>query len=103
MATDPTGVPEPTGMVPAEALAALRDALQRHLTTTSADGDLHWALHRFSREARANGLRAEHALVLLHGLWDSMSEVRQAGGWLERQSLLRGLVTLCLDQYFADE
>ena len=90
-------------MLPDETLAALRDALRLHLTTASPNGDLDRALRRMARETRAKGLRAEHALNLLHAVCDSVPEVQEVSSWLERQSLLRRLVLLCLDHYFADE
>ena len=90
-------------MPPDETLAALRHALRLHLTTANGNGDLDRALRRLAREARAKGLRAEHALNLLHAVWDSVPEVQEVGSWLERQSLLRRLVLLCLDHYMADE
>ena len=90
-------------MLPDDTLAALRDALQRYLTAPTPNGDLDRALHRFAREARAKGLRAEHALNLLHSAWDSVPETQWAGSWLERQSILRRLVAFCLDHFLADE
>ena len=103
MATTPTGLPEPSDAPADDMLDALRDALRLHLTTANPNGDLDRAMHRFAREARAKGMRAEHALNLLHSVWDSVPETRRERSWLERQSVLRRLVALCLDHYLADE
>ena len=103
MAITPTSLPEPSDAPADDMLDALRDALRLHLTTANPNGDLDRALRRLAREARANGLRAEYALNLLHAVWDSVPEVQATGSWLERQSLLRHLVLVCLDHFFADE
>jgi hypothetical protein len=103
MAISPTGLPEPTGVPADEMLDALREALRHHLTTANPNGDLDRMMRRFAREARAKGMRAEHALNLLHSVWDSVPEARREGSWLERQSILRRLVVLCLDHYLEDE
>jgi hypothetical protein len=94
--------PESTRVVSAETLRALTDALRLHLSTQCPDGVLRRALGQFSREARANGARAEQVLIELHRVGDALVEATSAGSRADRQRLLARAVSLCIEEYYAD-
>ncbi len=89
-------------LVSLDTMAALREAIRRHLAGPSTDRQLREALHRLSDEARAKGLRAEHLIILLKQVWRELPEALQTVEPQEQQQVLARLVTLCIDEYYAE-
>ena len=103
MPQDPTPRPEPSGAVSGETLETVREAIRRHLSPQAADSHLRTALRRLSAEARAKGLQAEQVVILLKQMWGELPEVSQPLAPDERRHLLERLVTLCIQEYYAEE
>ena len=98
-----TAFPEQTRVVSAETLRTLTDALRLHLAARCPDGVLRQAVRQLSREARANGARAEQVLMELHRVGDALLDARGAGSRAEREELLARAVSLCIQEYYAVE
>lgn len=90
------GVSEPT-------LIRLRAAFDQALRDGIVGGELREALHSLGREARARGMTPERLLLLLKELWNELPAVRRAAGTPAQQTLLSRLVTMSIEEYFAEE
>ncbi len=89
----------PTGPVSADTVAALREAIRR-LGAAELNGELRAALNQLSDEARAKGVRAEQLIILLKQLWYRLPMPSVPRD--ERTRMLERLVTLCINEYYAD-
>ena len=98
-----TGASQGSGALSAETITALREAIRRELTDESRDGDLFYALRELSREARSNGLHGEHVVIALKQIWGELPEVWQGLGAQDRRERLEQLVTLCIEEFYAQE
>ena len=102
MPQDLTPRPEAGEPVSPETVAALRSAIRLHLAGSSPNNQLGEALHRLSGEAHAKGIRAEQLIILLKQVWGELPEVSRTLEPHERQQVLARLVTLCIDEYYAE-
>ncbi|HVE78028.1 MAG TPA: hypothetical protein VNA89_04150 [Gemmatimonadaceae bacterium] len=93
----------PPDRLAAETVAVVRAALVRYMRDGRPGNDLHEALTAMAREARAKGIHAEHVLVTLKQLWTALPEVKATRDASVQAKLLQGLVTLCIDEYYAGE
>jgi hypothetical protein len=92
-------------------LRALRDEFERVQSGETSDrrhtrDALGQALHRLSVEMRSDGLSAEHAVIALNGLLDSLEpEMRRLDASLETFGAARAfrgrVVTACIEAYYA--
>jgi len=87
-----------------EATAALRDAFRLHLSAPSepAKVKITEALGRVCSEARRDSIPPERLLVAFKGVWNSLPEVRELSGDRAVDEV-RGLVSLCIQRYYAPE
>ena len=90
-------------MIGEETLTALRNALQQRLSGSTGDAEIRQALRAMSREARAESLHAEQVIVALKRVWESLPEVRRASDRQEQNRLLERVVTLCIEEYYAEQ
>ena len=90
-------------MISDETLTALRIALQQRLSGATGDAEIRQALRAMSAEARAESLRVEQVIVALKRVWESLPEVRRASDRQEQNRLLERVVTLCIQEYYADQ
>ena len=90
-------------MISEETLTALRSALQQRLSGSTGDAEIRQALREMSREARAESLHAEQVIIALKRVWESLPEVRRASSRQEQNRLLEQVVTLCIQEYYADQ
>jgi hypothetical protein len=86
-----------------ETLTALRNALQQRLSGSTGDAELRQVLRNMSDEARAESLHAEQVIVALKRVWESLPDVRRAANRQEQNRLLERVVTLCIQEYYADQ
>ncbi len=89
----------PTGLVSADTVAALGEAIRR-FGAEELNGELRAALTQLSDEARAKGVRAEQLIILLKQVWNGLP--MPAVPRDERARMLERLVTLCINEYYAD-
>ena len=90
----------PTGLVSADTVAALREAISR-LGVAGLNGELRAALNQLSDEARAKGVRAEQLIILLKQVWNGLPMLSVPRD--ERTRMLERVVTLCINEYYADQ
>jgi hemoglobin-like flavoprotein len=97
MAHDSTpGRPMPS----AEALNALRSALEQYLTSGGETTSLQPALRRIAQEAREKKIHAEQLLIVLKDVWFALPQIARTPN--ERQSeLLQRVVTFCIREYYS--
>jgi hypothetical protein len=82
-------------------VARLRSVLSKHIEhPDEADPELARVLRQVVTEARNRQIRAEHLVVILKHVWDSLPEARHAID-REAQTLVRQrLITLCIRAYY---
>lgn len=90
-------------MIDEELLEALRKALARRLSGQSDDRELRCVLRTVSRAAQARGLHAEQLVIALKRVWEETPEVRAAGSREARLRTMERIVTLCIEEYYAEE
>ena len=90
-------------MISDQTLTELRVALQQRLSGSTGDAEIRQALRVISEEARAESLKVEQEIVALKRVWESLPEVRRASDRQEQARLLERVVTLCIEEYYADE
>jgi len=97
MAHDSTpGRPTPS----AEALSALRSALEEYLTTSGETPSLQPALRRIALEARQQKIHAEQLLIVLKDVWFELPQIARTPN--EKQNeLLQRVVTFCIREYYS--
>lgn len=86
----------------AAALGALRCGLQAHLRRQRSEPDLRRALRTVCAEAHRRHLRAEQLLILFKQAWSSLPEVEQLPRGIERDELLGRIITVCIEEFYAD-
>ncbi|MDQ3809853.1 MAG: hypothetical protein M3336_06135 [Chloroflexota bacterium] len=89
--------------VSAETLGMVREALRRRLTDDPHDGHLRAVLRRLSGEVKAKGLHGEHVVIMLKQIWSQLPEMWQALAAHERRLMLERVVTLCIEEFYAEE
>jgi hypothetical protein len=82
---------------------ALRDAVVRRLREPGDESRVRDALRAISRAARARGLRAEHVVIALKSVCDTLPEMQGAVTSSQRARVLDRLVTLCIEEYYAED
>ena len=92
--------PPPRPRISTETLAALRDALDRHLKGAAVDGDLDGAMTRLGAEARERGVPPEEVLVELKSVWSRLSSSASRAAGRSDSELLQRAVTLCIKAYY---
>jgi hypothetical protein len=103
MTDESRSAPEPSPVLPQSTLDAVRAAILAHLAKPAEGTDtLHDALRRMAREANANQVRAEQLIVAFKQLWATMPELQNASDRQARSRLLERLITLCINEYYAD-
>ena len=90
-------------MISEETLTELRNVLQQRLSGSTGDAELRRVLRNMSEEARAESLHAEQVIVALKRVWESLPEVRRATDRQEQHRLLERVVTLCIQEYYAEQ
>ena len=87
-----------------EAVDSVRTALERYVRTLAAEPapELRTALHALAQDARAKAVPPEHLLVALKGIWHSLPTVEKARDYAEQTRVLQRVVTICINEYFAD-
>lgn len=82
-------------------VARLRSVLSKHIEhPDEADPELALVLRQVVTEARTRQIRAEHLVVSLKHVWDSLPEARHAID-REAQALVKQrLITLCIRVYY---
>ena len=100
---EPTGRSGRAGALRAETVAALHEAIRRRVVGAPQNGDLRDALQTLSREARSNGLRCEHVIIVLKQLWSELPEVWQGLAAQDQRRMLGQLVTLCIEEFYGQE
>jgi hypothetical protein len=98
-----TGPNPPDALAP-ETVEAVRLALEGYSRSPTKEPatDVRRALHQLAREARQKDVSPEQLLVVLKGIWYALPEVRIAGGASEQVHVLQRVVTMCIQEYFAD-
>ncbi|MDQ6927026.1 MAG: hypothetical protein M3154_12445 [Candidatus Eremiobacteraeota bacterium] len=99
MAYDDTPAPE---RIADDTIAALDAALLAYVRDGVRTSALRLALARLSSEAREKSLRPEKLLVLLKERWAAVIQPRHAFGSSAYETMLRQLVTLCIDEYYGE-
>ena len=84
------------------AVVALRSALQAQLRGAPSSSDLRRAIRLMCGEARRHDLRAEQLLIIFKHAWNSLPEVQQLPYGRERTDLLSRVVTMCIEEFYAD-
>lgn len=90
-------------MIDDNLLEALRQALSERLRRASDDDEIRRALRSVSQMARDRSLHAEHVVIALKQVWESLPEVRNAATSYDRARILERLVMLCIDEYYRDD
>jgi hypothetical protein len=92
------------GILSPESTSALQEAFRLHLAEPSAGANsrVSQALARICAEARREQIPAERLLVAFKGVWNSLPEVRGLPGH-QAADEVRGLVSLCIERYYASE
>jgi hypothetical protein len=96
-------LPERRRVISDQTLTELRVALQQRLGGSTSDAEIRQALRAMSEEAHAESLKVEQVIVALKRVWESLPEVRRASDRLEQNRVLERVVTLCIEEYYADE
>ena len=94
----------PPNVLAHETVDAVRRALQRSVAeapTAEPTPPLRAALHALAHEARVKGIPPEQLLITLKGVWQGLPEVENARHPEKTRSLQR-IVTICIQEYFAD-
>jgi len=87
-------------MPSAEALDALRSALEDYLTSGGEAASLQPALRRIAQEARQKKIHAEQLLIVLKDVWFALPQIARTPN--DRQNeLLQRLVTFCIREYYS--
>jgi hypothetical protein len=97
--------PMPPNVLAHETVDTVRRALQRYVVEAShADtaSALRAALHALSHEARAKHMPPEQLLVTLKSIWQALPEVENARDHTEKTRILQRIVTICIQEYFAE-
>jgi hypothetical protein len=88
--------------------AALRAVLGEHVRRSALDQPL--SPHRLRRalrllcdDARRRGVRAEQLVVAIKQAWGSLPESRWRPGDDRGTAFLQRVVTVCIEEYYADE
>jgi len=97
MAHDSTpGRPTPS----AEALDALRSALEEYLTNGGETPSLQAALRRIALEARQKKIHAEQLLIVLKDVWFALPQVSRTPNE-QQAAMLQRVVTFCIRTYYS--
>ena len=91
----------------AAAHAALRAALGEQLRRSSPDEPvsqlrLRRALRLLCDDARARGVRAEQLVIMIKQAWRSLPEAASRPGDDSGTELLRRVVSVCIEEYYAE-
>ena len=87
-------------MPSAEALDALRSALEEYLISGGKTPSLQPALRRIAQEARQKKIHAEQLLIALKDVWFALPQVTRTPN--DRQNeLLQRVVTFCIREYYS--
>jgi hypothetical protein len=103
MTSSPTPTDDRSILSPTSA-DALRSALRLHIQKPGdgADSQIASALAAICDEARRRQIPAERLLVAFKDIWTSLPEVRRLPPDRAADEI-RGLVTLCIERYYAPD
>jgi len=97
--------PMPPNVLAHETVDAVRRALQRYVVAASAidaASTLRTALQGLAHEARGKHIPPEQLLVTLKSIWQALPEVENARDHNEKTRILQRIVTICIQEYFAE-
>ena len=84
------------------AFVALRSALQSRIATHPRDdAGFRRALRLMSEDAHRRGVRAEQVIVALKEAWRSLPEVQTLPAGGPRDTVLEGVITMLIEEYYA--
>jgi hypothetical protein len=84
----------------AEAVEALRSALEEYLASGREIASLQPTLRSIAVEAREKKIHAEQLLVLLKDVWYALPQMGKPGGE-PQNNLLQRVITLCIREYYS--
>lgn len=110
----PHADPPPPNMrssIPASTIAALRELFLRMIRTEirRADGvarageDIRDILRDLCADAREHDVRAEQLVIAIKRGWASLHEERPRPRAIGPDELLNSVISLCIDEYYAEE
>ena len=99
-APDPT---PPDTDLSAASRAALRTLLERAVSGSIDDAEMHAGLQRIALEARANGIAPEKCLVALRQTWALLPGARHTQDFVRRETLQWRLVSQMIRAYYHEE
>jgi hypothetical protein len=98
--SDSGSVPAHAGLS-AEAVGALRRAVQVYLDRGASDGDILHAVRLMCLDVHRDNLRAEQLIIAFKEAWHALPEVQRIPRGGERERLLERIVTLCVQEYYS--
>lgn len=98
--------PMPPNALAHETVDSVRRALERYVRSSAFAGpdlapELRAALHLLAQEAKVKAVAPEQLLITLKGVWRSLPEVESARDATEQTRILQRVVTICIQEYFA--
>jgi len=87
-----------------ETVDFVRRALERHLRCRDSEPatELGKALHDLAREARQKAVSPGELLLTLKSIWRSLPEMETARNQTEQTLVLQRVVSMCIEEYFAE-
>ena len=80
---------------------AVRSALRIFTESGVPTDELRASLVHMAAEAREKAMLPEHLLVVLKGIWSSLSEVRAMADTARQIHLQQRVVTMCIKEYYS--
>jgi hypothetical protein len=91
--------PSPPRLDP-QTMDELRAVLDRAARRGNHTDELHVVLQRAAAEAHEKSIQAEHLLLIMKDLWQSLPEVRRVSDSGRQTTLLQELISRCIEQYY---
>jgi hypothetical protein len=89
------------GALATETIEAVRSALAVYVAAPSDGDSLRQALDGMAAEAREKSILPEQLLVVLKDVWYSLPSVRAMREPTDQVRLLQRVVTMCIQEYYA--
>jgi hypothetical protein len=99
---DPGPRPAHAGLS-AEAVAALRRAVQLYVDQGSMDGEIRHAVRTMCADVHRDNLRAEQLIIAFKEAWHALPEVHRIPRGGERERLVERVVTMCVEEYYSSK